>query len=195
MFMRLPSKRVRDALKKLRKFTSDIQPTFAKRVGVSPPLIVALENRQRNLSPNTANLIGAAMGCRGEELMRGELVNREGKTYTEEDYKRHTSSDFDKEELHLLGQTLRIQLEVFDVLLKCQKNMRKFYLLETLFNQFVSQAIASLECEREYDKRLKEIGGTVGKALAKMRKGRAVINRKKKANPQPKMKVLRKLNG
>ena len=193
--MILPSKRVRDALKKLRKFTGDIQPTFAERVGVSPPLIVALENRQRNLSPNTANLIGAAMGCRGEELMRGKLVNREGKAYTEKDYKRHTSSDFDKEELQLLGETLKIQLKAFDALLKCPKDMRKFYLLETLFNQFVSQAIASLECEREYDRRLKEISGPIGKILVKMREGRAVIKREKKANPQPKMKVLRKLNG
>ena len=193
--MRLPHKQVRDALKKLRKMTGEIQSGFAKRVGVSLSLYIALENLQRRLSPNTANLIGAATGCLGEELMRGKLVNREGEPYTEKDYRRHISSDFNEEELRLLWKLLRGQLEAFDVLLEFPKDMRKFCMLETFFNQFLDRAITSLKCEREYDRRLIEMLGPLGKTLVRARKGRAVLKREKKANPQPKMKVLRKLNG
>jgi transcriptional regulator with XRE-family HTH domain len=185
--MQRSSKRVRKALKQLRKITGEIQSTFASSVGVSFPLIRGIENGVRRLTHNTANLITAATGCRAEALMKGKLLNREGKPYTKEDYKRHKSSDIDDEGYELLGDTLRLQNKAFEILLSLPSARQKIYTLETLFNQFVEQAITTLECDREYDRELIKIGGPIGKALAAMRPRRKAKAAAKKPHGQPKI--------
>jgi transcriptional regulator with XRE-family HTH domain len=157
--MERSTKRQQKALKRLRKITGEIQSTFASSVGVSFPLIREIENGPRSLTHTTANYIGAATGCNAEVLMKGKLLNREGKPYTKEDYKRHKSSDIDDEGYVLLANTLKAQYKAFEVLLSLPSARQKIYTFETLFNQFVEQAITTLECGREYDKKLIEIDG------------------------------------
>jgi hypothetical protein len=122
--------------------------------------------------------------------MKGKLLNREGKPYTKEDYKRHKSSDIDDEGYELLGDTLRLQNKAFEILLSLPSARQKIYTLETLFNQFVEQAITTLECDREYDRELIKIGGPIGKALAAMRPRRKAKAAAKKPHGQPKTASL-----
>ena len=185
--MERSTRRQQKALKRLRKITGEIQSTFASSVGVSFPLIREIENGPRSLTPDTANKIGAATGCNAEALMKGKLLNREGKPYTKEDYKRHKSSDIDDEGYVLLANTLKIQYRAFEVLLSLPSAREKIYTFETLFNQFVEQAITTLECGREYDKKLIEIDGPIGKAMVAMRPGRKAKAAATKPYAQPKI--------
>ena len=190
--MKRSTKKVQKALKRLRKITGEIQSTFASSVGVSFPLIREIENGPRSLTPDTANNIGAATGCNAEALMKGKLLNREGKPYTKDDYKRHKSSDIDDEGYVLLANTLKMQYKAFEVLLSMPSARQKIYTFETLFNQFVEQAITTLECGQEYDKKLVEIGGPmgevqIGKVLVAMRHGRKAKAAAKKPHGQPKI--------
>ena len=186
--MKRSTKRVRSALKRLRKITGEIQSTFASSVGVSFPLIREIENGPRSLTPDTANNIGAATGCNAEALMKGKLLNREGKPYTKDDYKRHKSPDIDDEGYVLLANTLNIQCRaLFEILASLPSARQKIYTFEMLFNQFVEQAITTLECGREYDKKLIEIDGPIGKALGAMRPGRKAKATAKKPHGQPKI--------
>ena len=191
--MKRSTKRQQKALKRLRKITGEIQSTFASSVGVSFPLIREIENGPRSLTPDTANKIGATTGCNAEALMKGNLLIREGKPYTKEDYKRHKSSDIDDEGYVLLANTLKIQCKaLFEILHSLPSARQKIYTFETLFNQFVEQAITALECGPEHDRKLIEIGEQIGevqigKVLVTMRHGRKVKAAAKKPYPQPKI--------
>jgi transcriptional regulator with XRE-family HTH domain len=185
--MQRSSKAVQKALKRLRKITWETQSTFASSVGVHFSLIRGIENGVRRLTHNTANLITATTGCRPESLMKGKLLNREGKPYTKDDYKRHKSSDIDDEGYELLGNTLKLQYRAFRILLSLPSARQKIYTFETLFNQFVEQTITTLECGQEYDRELIKIGGPIGKALAAMRPRRKAKAAAKKPHGQPKI--------
>ena len=176
------SKKVSEALKNLRKITGEIQSTFANSIGVSYPLIREIERGERNLSHKTANKIGAATGCNAVALMKGRLLNREGKPYTIEDYKFHKSSDIDDDGYELLAGTLKAQ---FEVLLSLPSARQKIYIFETLFNHFVPQATETLECGKEYDRRLVKQHESIGRMLVNMRHGRLSKSSDKKPHPQP----------
>ena len=186
--MQRSSKGVQKALKRLRKITGgEKQSTFASSVGVSYSLIRDIEVGPRDLTHVTANKITAATGCNPEALMKGKLLNREGKPYTKEDYKRHKSSDIDDEGYILLANTLKAQYKAFEILLSLPSASQKIYTFETLFNQFVEQTITTLECDREYDRELIKIGGPIGKALAAMRPRRKAKAAAKRPHGQPKI--------
>tara|TARA_Y100001968_G_C19416790_1_gene749448 strand:+ start:369 stop:941 length:573 start_codon:yes stop_codon:yes gene_type:complete len=179
------SKKVSEALKKLRKITGEIQSTFADSIGVSFPLVRGIENGVRDISHITANKISAATGCNAVALMKGRLLNREGKPYTKEDYKFHKSSDIDDGGYDLLADTLKAQCKAFEVLLSLPSARQKIYIFETLFNQFVQQATETLECGKEYDRLLIKQHGAIGQVLVNMRHGRSIKSSDKKAHPQP----------
>lgn len=180
---------VRRSLKKLRKITGDKQSAFAEKVGVSYPLIREIECGNRSLSPQTANKIGAATGCNSAALMKGKLLNREGRAYTPNDFKTYKSSEIGEEDIELIRSTLKAQYKAFGTLLSMPSAKQKVYLFEVLFNQFVEQATKSLECEREYDRLLIEQHGVIGRILVDMRHGRVIKASAKKAHNPPTIKV------
>jgi transcriptional regulator with XRE-family HTH domain len=88
---RQPKKRPNHPIRRLRSVIQKRQGEFATIIGISPDYLKKIENGERTFRPRIAHLVFLATGADSKALLKGRLRWRDGRVYTEQNFRQWCS--------------------------------------------------------------------------------------------------------